>query len=182
MAEKKADKAPVRFDWSGLDRAQMEEYLNFLMHNYRVMDAFWFLNIEQRHGHAEACKINELVWGKVSGLATRDLKARFDFGSGGLDSFVKALKLFPWYILVGYDIEQAEDEVIIRVPSCPAQQARLDHGLGEYDCQDMHRAEFEAFTGEIDPDIETICDFAPPGEHPPDLFCQWRFRMKKADL
>ena len=42
-------------DWSKED---ILKYVGFLMHNYRVMDAFWFLNVENRHGHAEACKIN----------------------------------------------------------------------------------------------------------------------------
>lgn len=172
-----AEKALVEFDWQDFSPDQLKDYLNFLLHNYRVMDAFWFLNIEERHGHAEACKVNELVWGRVARLATRDLVKRFGLTDGGLATFVRALKIFPWYILVGYDIQAGPDEVVVRVPSCPPQVARLERGMGEYDCRDMHRAEFEGLAREVDPGIEVICDFAPPGAHPPDCFCQWRFRM-----
>jgi hypothetical protein len=159
-------------DWPKED---IIKYLGFLMHNYRVMDAFWFLNIENRHGHEEACKINELVWGKVGKLAARDLKERFNITEKGIPGFVKALKLFPWNILVGYILIENDDELIIEVPNCPAQEARLKHGMDEYDCKDMHRAEFENFAQVIDPTIKVYCFFAPPDKHPEGLYCRWRF-------
>lgn len=162
-------------DWPKED---LVNYLEFLMHSYRVMDAFWFINLENRHGHEEACKINELVWSKTAELAARDLKRRFGLDQDGLEGFVKALKLFPWYILVGYDLALSPDELIIEVPECPAQEGRLKRGLGEYDCKDMHRAEFAGFAKVIDPRIKVECIFAPPDEHPPDLYCRWRFTVQ----
>jgi len=159
-------------DWS---REDLQSYLEFLMHNYRVMDAFWFINIENRHGHQEACRINELVWGKVAQLAARDLKKRFGLDQGGLEGFVRAQKLFPWSILVGYRYLLEPDQLIIEVPDCPAQSSRLERGLGEYHCRDMHMAEFSGFAQVIDPRIQVECLFAPPQPHPPDLFCRWRF-------
>ncbi len=159
-------------EWS---REDLQTYLEFLMHNYRVMDAFWFINIENRHGHQEACRINELVWGKVAQLAARDLKKRFGLDQGGLEGFVRAQKLFPWSILVGYRYLLEPDQLIIEVPDCPAQTSRLQRGLGEYDCKDMHMAEFSGFARVIDPRIQVECLFAPPEPHPPELFCRWRF-------
>ncbi len=159
-------------EWS---REDLQTYLEFLMHNYRVMDAFWFINIENRHGHQEACRINELVWGKVAQLAARDLKKRFGLDQGGLEGFVRAQKLFPWSILVGYRYLLESDQLIIEVPDCPAQTSRLQRGLGEYDCKDMHMAEFSGFARVIDPRIQVECLFAPPEPHPPELFCRWRF-------
>ena len=134
-----------------------------------------FLNIENRHGHEEACKINELVWSKVGNLAARDLKERFNITEKGIHGFVKALKLFPWSILVGYKLIENGNELIIEVPSCPAQEGPLKHGMDEYDCKDMHRAEFENFALVIDPSIEVENLFAPPDRHPEDLYFHWRF-------
>jgi hypothetical protein len=166
--------APFK-DWPKED---ILKYLGFLMYNYRVMDSFWFINIENRHGLEEACKINELVWGKMGNLTARDLRERFDITEKGIPGFVKALMLFPWYVIVGYNLTENENELIIDVPSCPAQEGRLKRGIGEYDCKDMHRAEFENFAHIVDPSIKVECLFAPPDEHPKDLYCRWRFTVE----
>lgn len=162
----------------GLSPEEKDEYLAFMLHQYRVVDAFWFIRAEEEYGLAAAEALNERVWGKVTELAARDIKKRFGISEKGLEGFARALRYLPWAVLVGYELQKQDGEIVIEVSKCPPQDGRKKHGLGEYSCKAMHLKEFEEFAKEIDPDIEVICEFAPPDPHPEDTYCRWRFRMR----
>ena len=162
-----------------MEPSELRGYLAFLLWHYRVVDSFWFLYMADQYGPAEAERLNERVWARVSGLAARDLVSRFHVGERGLEGFLKVLRVYPWTLLLEYDIREADGEIILSVPCCATQEARRRRDLPEYECKEMHRREFESIAAQVDPAIRVQCEFAPPDERPEDFDCRWRFTMEE---
>jgi hypothetical protein len=162
-----------------MEATELRRYLEFLLWHYRVVDGFWFLFTEERYSRAEAEGLNEKVWGRIAEIAARDLIERFDIRGHGLEAFAKLLRLYPWAMLLQYEIEEKADEVVVTVSTCATQEARRRRGLPEYECREMHRQEFIQLSRAVDTDIQVFCECAPTGDRPPGLDCRWRFTLAR---
>ena len=161
------------------DAAELRNYVEFLLWHYRVADGFWFIYTTEKFDQVTAEGINERVWDKAGALGAKEIVKRFGITEKGLKGFVRALRLYPWHMLIEYKIEEHENEVILKVPVCPTQEARKKRGLGEYSCREMHCREFTSIAKAIDGRICVECDFAPPDAHPENMYCTWRFYLKQ---
>jgi hypothetical protein len=164
--------------FESMNKEELKNYTQFILWHYRVVDSFWFISVSKMFDQATAERINENVWGRISGMAAGKIIELFDIKEKGLKGFVQALKYFPWYILSGFDIEENERSILITVTSCPPQEARLRRGLREYVCKTMHKRAFENFAKAIDPHIQVECIFAPPDPHPEGIFCKWCIKLE----
>ncbi|MGB9602628.1 MAG: DUF6125 family protein [Limisphaerales bacterium] len=161
-----------------LGEKELRSYLEFLLWHYRVLDAFWFLYTAERFGQETAEELNQKVWQRAGELAAKNIIKRFNIVEKGLKGFLKAQSLYPWALIIGYKFEEKEEGLYLTVADCPSQTARLKRGLGEYNCKEMHRSEFEGFARVIDERICVECLFAPPDKHPENLYCKWRFYIR----
>ncbi|NMC95320.1 MAG: hypothetical protein GYA68_12495 [Syntrophorhabdus sp.] len=154
-------------------------YIEFMVNQFRRTDGFWFIGVEQAYGYDAAIRINEEVWHRMGKIMTREIKENFSIEEKGLKALAKVLRYSPWTMISGFEIDEKDNEIIISIPHCASQEARLKRGLGEYSCKDMHYGEFMSIIEEIDRRIQVECLFAPPDPHPKELFCKWRFTISK---
>ncbi len=162
------------------DNEELGPYLEFLLNQFRRADGFWFLAVEKAFGYDAAIKLNEEVWHRMGKSMTREIREKFSVNEKGLKALAKVLRYSPWTMISEFEIEEKDEEIIVSVPHCPSQEARLKKGVGEYNCKDMHLGEFKSIVEEVDTDIKVQCVFAPPDPHPKELFCKWRLSVDEA--
>jgi len=115
-------------------------------------------------------------------ITAREIRERFSIEEKGLKGLARVFRYFPWTTITRYEIETKDEEILVSVPHCPSQEARLKNGLGEYNCKNMHFLLFASLAREVDGDIKVECLFAPPDPHPKELFCRWSFTMNKGKI
>ena len=83
-------------DFNAWKKQDLVQYIEFLLHSYRVMDGFWFLNIERDHSLEEACRIIQKGGARIVGVSLTQLRGNrpvhlFRLDKTDLDPIVKNL-------------------------------------------------------------------------------------------
>jgi len=52
-----------------MENSDLRNYIKFLLWHYRVIDAFWYINVTERFDESTADRLNEKVWGRVAPMA-----------------------------------------------------------------------------------------------------------------
>jgi hypothetical protein len=164
-------------DVSKATKKEMREYIEFLLWQYRLVDAFWFLEAEKTFNLKVAEKLDEHVWSTIGTHMAKDIKQRFKISKKGIDAVAEALSYNPWATITKYIVQKEKDKTVLSVPICPPQMARKKHRKNEFLCRNMHLMFFANFAKEIDEKVKVKCLFAPPDPHPKDVWCKWEFTL-----
>jgi hypothetical protein len=166
------------FEYLG-DIESFKKYVKLLLDHYQIVDGYWFGFIEKEYGLETAVRINEEIWGRIATRTAKDIKSMFKIEGKGVDRVLNALRYLPWYTITKYRVHREADSLRIEIPHCVPQEIRAKKGMGEYPCKKMHMVIFENFVKEIDNSTQVDCVFAPPDEHPKDLWCKWIMKPKQ---
>ncbi|MEW6266837.1 MAG: DUF6125 family protein [Thermodesulfobacteriota bacterium] len=161
-----------------------EEKLNRLLEaicsNWLANDGFWFQAVEKAYDMFDAKRCNDTCWTRFSPLEASRIKVLLNLPeNGGLKALKTALG-FRLYARLNEQaiIDETPDSFTFLMVDCRVQSARRRKGLEEYPCQSAGMVEYRTFAQTIDSRIETECLGCPPGRHPEDWFCGWRFSLK----
>ncbi len=93
---------------------------------------------------------------------------------------MKALQYSGWALdLEDNEVIVEENRGIIRNVKCRVQNTRNSKGLVEFGCKPVRWGFLKSFAKEFNPDIIVNCNVCPPDDHPSDLWCEWKFIIKR---
>jgi hypothetical protein len=161
-----------------LPRDRLNTLFEFYLRKLQLVDGFWFLGVEERFGTKVAIEINSYVWAQVAKRDARRAKSILGVKGEGIPALIKALES-TYMAFVDWDMVQvSDDHAIFRATTCFPQKARIEKGLGPFDCRASEEAFFTAYAKAINPRFEVKCEFCPPEKYSEDLWCEWHFYLK----
>jgi len=154
----------------------------FFMHirNLWRVDGLYFMGIEQNFGTEAATRIDVNCWKVMGRLEARELKNLLHIEKNDIPSLMNALQNTSWSLYQEEkEIAASPTKGVYRVTKCRVQETRIHKGLGMFPCKNVRFSYLKSFAEEFNPNIEVNCQVCPPGERPPNVWCQWEFTLKK---
>lgn len=164
-----------------LSKEELLDLLTDAAKNWLAHDGLWFLEVEKKHGMAEAIEFDRNAWQQFTVIEARRIMKRLNIAPGsGIPGLVQALK-FRLYAFINVQTieEMSEDRCVFTMNRCRVQEARKRKGLPDFPCKPVGIVEYEYFAKTIDERIKTRCLACPPDAHPDDFYCRWEFILKK---
>jgi hypothetical protein len=174
------DKDGIPTALRALTREQLMELTHAQALNWLATDGIWFQQIENTYGMDAAKSINDTCWSQFAPFEARRIKEMLKLGDhSGIQGLKKALS-WRCYALVNkqsiHDVD--EKSFVFQMNECRVQVTRQSKGLPDYPCHSAGITEFPYFARCIDSRIRTECVGCPPGEHPAEWFCAWKFILE----
>jgi len=164
-----------------LSKEELLDLLTDAAKNWLAHDGLWFLEVEKKHGMAEAIELDRNAWQQFTVIEARRIMKRLNIAPGsGIPGLVQALKFRLYAFINVQTIEEVSlDRCVFTMNRCRIQEARKRKGLPDFPCKPVGIVEYEYFAKTIDERIETRCIACPPDAHPDDFYCRWEFTVKK---
>jgi hypothetical protein len=158
---------------------ELLEFIADAAKNWLAHDGLWFQEVETEYGLAAAIKLDMHAWEKFSVIEAKRIMQRLGIEpGGGIKALAEALGFRLYAFVNEQEITELTDEsCIFRMKNCRVQEARKRKGLPDFPCREICIVEYSRFAATIDPRIRTECLVCPPGDHPEDTWCAWRFSI-----
>jgi hypothetical protein len=145
-----------------------------------AVDGLYYIGIEEEFGTEAATEIDRKVWEVMGKIEARRIKQIFNIKGSDIPALMEALRYSGWSLdLEDKEIIVERNRGILRNTKCRVQNTRLSKGLIEFGCKPVRWGFLKSFAKEFNPDIVVNCNVCPPDKHPNDLWCEWKFILKK---
>ena len=163
-----------------LSEEKLYQLLDALAANWLANDGVWFQTVEKKIGMFDAKRCNDTCWTRFSPLEASRIKTLLDLpDNGGLEALKTALNYRLYSrINVQKTVNESPRSLAFYMEDCRVQSARARKGLEDYPCRSVGEVEYRTFARHIDRRIKTECIGCPPGDHPKEWFCAWRFTIE----
>ena len=162
-----------------LSQEKLIQLLLMQIRNLWSEDGLYFLGIENRWGTDAAIEVDREVWAVMGKLEARRVTQALDLRGNGLPELFEAIKHTSWWLYLDEkEFELDGTRLVIRNNHCKVQEARVNKGLGEFDCKPVRNGFLDNFMKEFNPNIMVRCRLCPPDAHPQNLYCEWEFILE----